>query len=332
MGTADGRGGFVMTRWNREGYQRDYQSPHQGGYRDATGYGASGRHPNTGHDTSGGYPNAGYGASGGYPNTGHDTSGGYPDTGYGASGGYPDAGYGASGRYPNTGYDTSGRYPNAGYDTSGGYPDADYRDAAGYPGGNYGYPQPRQDSFEDSRYDIREEMYDGDYGETGIESAGTANAFSAAGILKFAAAFLILVYIVLLLIYASGSTKPFEEVAQAVEGRLDTEVLVKQDAQALKRYYGLNGADYEGVLFYSAEFSISAEEVLLIEVRSEQQVQEVRDAIEDRLESRKHTFEGYAPEQAQLITQAQLQVRGRFVFLAVSAEAENYVSAFANGL
>ena len=135
--------------------------------------------------------------------------------------------------------------------------------------------------------------------------------------MKWGAAFLILVYIALLLIYTSGSTKPFEEVAASVETLIDKENLVKQDAQALKRYYGLNSADYEGVLFYSAEFSISAQEVLLIEVKTEQQVQEVRDAVEERLESRKNTFEGYAPEQAQLIKQAQTQVRGKLVFMGL---------------
>lgn len=195
--------------------------------------------------------------------------------------------------------------------------------------GFYGetYPDTYDDGYEEYYDD-----YDENYEETYNGNHGTPNSFSVAGLLKFAAAFLILVYIVLLLIYTSGSTKPFEEVAAAVEERLNTEILVKQDAQALKRYYGLNGADYEGVLFYSSEFSISAEEVLLIEVRSEQQVQEVRDAIEDRLESRRNTFEGYAPEQAQLIEQAQIQVRGKFVFLAVSTDAEAYVSAFAGGL
>ncbi|MCI9439643.1 MAG: DUF4358 domain-containing protein [Ruminococcus sp.] len=194
------------------------------------------------------------------------------------------------------------------------------------------YQEPYPDSYQDTYGDRYDEDYDGNYGEfyDGDQRAG--NSFSTAGIMKFAAAFLILIYIVLLLIYTSGSTKPFDEVAAAVEERLDTEKLVKQDAQALKRYYGLNGADYEGVLFYSAEFSISAEEVLLIEVRSEQQVQDVRDAIEERLESRRNTFEGYAPEQAQMIEQAQLQVRGRFVFLAVSTDAEDYVSTFAGGL
>ncbi len=183
---------------------------------------------------------------------------------------------------------------------------------------------------------IYEGDYANEYGEYDEEDYGSSpqgdSSFSTAGILKWGAAFLILVYIVLLLIYTSGSTKPFDEVAAAVEQQLDRESLVRQDDRALKRYYGLNSADYEGVMYYSAEFSISALEVLLVEVKTDQQVQEVRDAVEERLESRKNTFEDYAPEQAQLIEQAQIQVRGRFIFLAVSPDAENYVATFAKSL
>lgn len=149
---------------------------------------------------------------------------------------------------------------------------------------------------------------------------------------KYITAVLIIVFVVLMLRYASGSTKSFSEISEAVEASLDTETLVSQDGQALKRYYGLNSADYTGVLYYSSEFSISAEEVLLIEVKNESQVQEVRDAIEKRLENRINDFEGYAPEQVQILEAAQIQVRGRFIFVAVSENAEEYREAFTGSL
>ncbi len=222
---------------------------------------------------------------------------------------------------PGQGYVQSGAGYGQGYE-QGYAPDYGQND-----GGQYGASH--EETAYEAGYAEGTEEYDAeDYRQDQQE----VSSFSKAGILKLGAAFLILVYIVLLLIYTSGSTKPFEEVAGAVEPLLDQESLVRQDAQALKRYYGLNSADYEGVLFYSAEFSISAQEVLLIEVKTDQQVQEVRDAIEERLESRKNTFEGYAPEQAQLIGQAQIQVRGRFLFLAVSPEAETLADAFTKSL
>lgn len=155
---------------------------------------------------------------------------------------------------------------------------------------------------------------------------------SGAAIFKYITVLAILVYIVLLVIYTSGSTKPFQEVEAAVAGSIQSDALVKKDSQALKRYYGLNSADYEGVLFYSAEFSISVEEVLLIEVKSEKQVQEVRDAVNERLESRINAFEGYAPEQVQLLEDAQFLVRGNYIFLAISPDAETYSAVFAGSL
>lgn len=41
----------------------------------------------------------------------------------------------------------------------------------------------------------------------------------------------------------------------------------RQDGTALKRNFGLNAADYDGVMYYSSEFSISSEEVLLIKAK-----------------------------------------------------------------
>lgn len=142
----------------------------------------------------------------------------------------------------------------------------------------------------------------------------------------------ILIYVILMMIFASGSTKEFGEVAKGVEASLDTESLVKQDSQALKRYYGLNSADYDGVLFYSSSSSMSAEEVLMIKVKNDGQVQGVRDAISARLTSRKNDFDGYAPKQVQLLNSAQLKVRGDYIFLAVAPKADEYLSAFSKSL
>ena len=157
-------------------------------------------------------------------------------------------------------------------------------------------------------------------------------AISSAVLLKYITVLAIVIYIVLLMLYASGSTKPFAQVVELVEPEIKTENLVKQDSRAFKRYYGLNSADYKGVLFYSSEFNISAEEVLLIEVKSEKQVQEVRDAINERLESRKDAFEEYDSEQVKLLEDAQLLVRGKYIFMAVSPDAEVYATIFTKSL
>lgn len=157
-------------------------------------------------------------------------------------------------------------------------------------------------------------------------------SFGKAEIGKWILAVFLLGYVVLLLWYTSGSTKSFETVSQSVENSLHTDNLSKRDGQALKRYYGLNSADYNGILFYSSESAISAEEVLMIEAKSEAQVQTIRDAIETRLESRKEDFAEYAPKQARMIEQAVILVRGKYVFVAVSPDAQEYAAIFTKSL
>ena len=134
------------------------------------------------------------------------------------------------------------------------------------------------------------------------------------------------------MVYTSGSNRPFAEVAKEVEQALDTANLTKMDGQALKRYYGLNSADYEGVLLYSSESAMSAEEVLVIKVKENDQVQDVSDAIDEYLAEKKNEFEGYVPEEVKLLDDAQRSVRGNYVFLAVAPKAQEYKEAFNKSL
>ena len=151
-------------------------------------------------------------------------------------------------------------------------------------------------------------------------------------IMKYVVLAGILIYVILLMIFASGSKHPFSEVADKVEQSLDTSNLVKRDGQAFKRYFGLNSADYEGVLLYSSESAMSAEEVLVVKVKTDKQVQEVSDAIDKHLAEKKEVYDGYAPEEVKLIEDAQRSVRGNYIFLAVAPKAQEYQEIFNRSL
>ncbi len=155
---------------------------------------------------------------------------------------------------------------------------------------------------------------------------------SAARVMKYIVFLAVIVFIVLLMLYASRSSRPFEYVAEAVEGSLDTEELTEQDASGFRRNYGLNPADYSGVIYYSSESNVSAEEVLLIQVNREDQIRQVTEAIQRRIESRKDEFRGYAPEEVELLEDSVQSVRGTYIFFAVDSEAGAYLNAFRSSL
>ena len=153
-----------------------------------------------------------------------------------------------------------------------------------------------------------------------------------ASVMKYVVFLMVIVFVALMLLYASGSSRPFSEVSEAVSASLDTENLTEQDDAAFKRNFGLNAADYDGVMYYSSEFSISAEEVLLVRVADSSQVQEVTSAIEKRIDSRRNDFEGYAPEEVKLLDDAVQSVRGNYIFFASAPKAGEYLSVFSSSL
>ena len=85
-------------------------------------------------------------------------------------------------------------------------------------------------------------------------------------------------------------------------------------------------------MYYASESNLSAEEVLLIRVRSGSQIQEVRETLEARIDSCISDFDGYVPEEVKLLEEAVLNVRGNYIFFAVAPKAEEYLEAFRNSL
>ncbi|MDD3401956.1 MAG: DUF4358 domain-containing protein [Hespellia sp.] len=151
-------------------------------------------------------------------------------------------------------------------------------------------------------------------------------------VVKYALALSALAYIAVLLLFTGGSSQSFEQISKGVEAVIDTDALTKMTVQDLKRYYGLNGADYEGVSLYVSKSSLSAAEVLMIRVKSVDQIAEISTAIEKRMDVRREDFEEFAPEQVNLIDSATVQIRGDFVFFTISDDAEQYKKAFTDSL
>lgn len=156
--------------------------------------------------------------------------------------------------------------------------------------------------------------------------------FSVSEIMKYVIVAVIVAYVALLLHFSSGSSKTFDEVRKPIEAAIDSENMQDAGTRGLKRFYSLNAADYDGVLFYNSKFNLSAEEVLLIKVKEEEQIHQVVEAIEKKLESRKNDFEGYAPREVKFLDAAQISVRGRFIFLSVGEKADKYKEIFSNSL
>ena len=141
--------------------------------------------------------------------------------------------------------------------------------------------------------------------------------------------------VILLVLFGGNSVSGADpqEVAQAVTDVIDMENMQLADNQMVKRFYGLDPADYEGCVLYYPNTNMMAEEVLIVKLKDISQQQTVSDAIEALLQTQKNTFEGYGVEQFDLLTNhAVVELRGNYVLFVVSDHAEAARKAFRGAL
>ena len=141
----------------------------------------------------------------------------------------------------------------------------------------------------------------------------------------------LLVFIVMDLRDDPTSTAKIEDVAQAVlkASGLDVE---EASNRSIKRFYGLDPQDYDGIVLYAPQDNMDVNEILIVKLSDVSQTSAVEEAIEERLSTQEQSFEGYGATQTKLLKDHVLKVRGNYVLYAVGENAQNIQKAFLNSL
>lgn len=147
-------------------------------------------------------------------------------------------------------------------------------------------------------------------------------------IAKYLMVLLLVVYVIFLIVREGDSSVSVDTIEQNILKSAEMTGTTKASMQELKKYYGLNAKDYEGICLYIPDDVMSVTEILVVKVKDKSQVESVELAMEERLETQKKNFEGYGVTQTKLISSAILESKGYYVLLAVSEEADQIEAAF----
>lgn len=128
------------------------------------------------------------------------------------------------------------------------------------------------------------------------------------------------------------SRAAFSDVQEAVISAADLTPMAEGDNQTFKRLYGLSASDYENVLLYYPTTNMGAEELLLIQLKDLSQQQAVKDAIENRLDTQKKSFDGYGVDQYAMLEKAVVEVQGNYILLVVADDPAPVRKAFLGAL
>lgn len=143
---------------------------------------------------------------------------------------------------------------------------------------------------------------------------------------------LLVVFIVALLGADKTSEAKIEAVEKAVEKEVPLTGMHGVQSQMVKRLYGLNVNDYEGVVLYISDSNMGAEELLIVKLADTSQAEAVESAVQTRIENQENSFEGYGVAQYQLLQEHVLDVEGNYVFFMVHKDAQKAQKAFLNSL
>ena len=128
------------------------------------------------------------------------------------------------------------------------------------------------------------------------------------------------------------SKTPFTEMRTKLTAAISSDRMELSTARFLKKYYGLNAEDYDGVLLYAPLTNMDAEEMLLIKCKDASQAESVKDAMHKRQQTKETTYEGYAPEQYDLCQNYILDEQGTYILLIISPDAEEIDKVFKDSL
>jgi hypothetical protein len=138
-------------------------------------------------------------------------------------------------------------------------------------------------------------------------------------------AVLLLVLIIVLLLWQKEPADISLDVVEEQMG-FDTSsyAMEKAGTMRLKRAFGINGADYDEVLYYTPSNTMSVEEFLMIKVENEGQLESIRNAMESRLETQQKAFDGYGTDQMALLEDAVIYQTGPYICFLVSEDANQW--------
>ena len=116
------------------------------------------------------------------------------------------------------------------------------------------------------------------------------------------------------------------ELGARLEEKFSLEGMEKAGSMRIKRNYGLNAADYEEVLCYTPDNTMSVAELLIVKTADESRNQEVLDAVEARIAAQKNNFLNYGTDQTFLLEHAQVFSLGNYVVFVCGTDAEAMAS------
>ncbi len=143
---------------------------------------------------------------------------------------------------------------------------------------------------------------------------------------------LLLAFIVYVSAMDRISTVPFNEVADAVVSVGDIKELKKRDKLEFREKFSLDAADCIDFVCYSSESVMDVRELVIVFSDNKEALEKTKKNIEAYVKEKQELFEGYAPEESEMISSHVLIQKKGYTLFYIGQEKEKVLSAFSEKL
>lgn len=126
----------------------------------------------------------------------------------------------------------------------------------------------------------------------------------------------------------SAMDVPVPIIEEKIKQAASVDNMEKGDSHRLKKLYRLDPSEVQDFVLYTAQSNVEANELAVIQLKQENQAEDVKAKIIKRIEAQEVKLKDYRPEQFYLVEKHVLKVKGRYILFAVSKDAEKIESAF----
>lgn len=132
--------------------------------------------------------------------------------------------------------------------------------------------------------------------------------------------------------YSGDSSTDSKTMEAAITKQIKAESMNKQDANGLKRFYGISVKETGGFVLYTPKSLMDVDELLIIKLKTGDDGSAFRKAVEARLKTQLKNFSGYGTNQTELLNKHILVIKKGYLFYAVSKQADSWKQIFQDAL
>lgn len=136
------------------------------------------------------------------------------------------------------------------------------------------------------------------------------------------------------MVYSYGNAKdvPLSEIDQAFSKAQVLSSMEKASPRQVSQFFKIESSQYEDCLYYRNTEALSVEEVLIIKVKTKNDISPIKDALENRISSQIKAFDGYGPKQVALVKNHKLFVKGNYIFFCVGKKPDKIAEVFKDAI